>query len=158
METVVPGDLVSEPDNPARPMTGADLQRVIETDYRVFGADRGALLKWLFDESPGYAWVISNGGQVLGYTFGRKGFNCEQLGPVIAETQDIAKQLVVACLRNHRNRPFILDVLDHGPEWTCWLESTGFREQRPFMRMVRGENRRPGLPEKQFAILGPELG
>jgi hypothetical protein len=39
-----------------------------------------------------------------------------------------------------------------------WLESTGFRIERRFLRMRRGENVSPGIPERQFAIAGPEFG
>jgi hypothetical protein len=46
----------------------------------------------------------------------------------------------------------------HSAEWLQWLAAIGFIEQRPFTRMYRGVNRFPGVPEKQFAILGPEFG
>jgi hypothetical protein len=52
----------------------------------------------------------------------------------------------------------VIDASLHDGEWGQWLESTGFRAQRPFIRMFYGENSYPGLPEQQFAILGPEFG
>src|SRR5262249_61822 len=158
METVVSDLIKRDEDNSARPMTEEDLPLVFEMDHQVFGADRGVMLKWMFDGAPEYSRVIVRGGEIAGYTFGRRGFYFEHLGPVIAEDQDTAKQLVAACLSDQMGRSFILDGARHDREWTRWLESIGFREQRPFIRMFRGENLDPGLPEKQFAILGPEFG
>ncbi|MGH9768066.1 MAG: hypothetical protein ACREAB_11580 [Blastocatellia bacterium] len=139
-------------------MTEADLPQVFEMDHRVFGAGRDVMLKWMFDGAPEYSWVVVRDGEVAGYTFGRHGFNFEHLGPVVAENSAIARQLVSACLSDQTGRPFILDASPRDPDWARWLESIGFKQQRPFIRMFRGENRHPGLPEKQFAILGPEFG
>lgn len=158
METAVSGHIAREENNPARMMTEADWQDVFEMDKAVFGADRHMMLEWMFAGAPEYAWVITLDGEVTGYTFGRHGFNFEHLGPVIAEDRETAQRLVAACLNRQAGRSFILDASRHDAEWSRWLESIGFREQRPFIRMFRGENRYPGLPENQFAILGPEFG
>lgn len=158
METEV-GDLwLNENPNPARLMTEADLPGVLELDRAVFGADRRVTLAWILEGAPEYAWIITRGGRVAGYTFGRHGFSFEHLGPVIAEDQEIARRLVSACLSRQMGRRFILDATHQQRAWRLWLEAHGFREQRPFIRMFYGENRYPGLPEKQFAILGPEFG
>jgi GNAT superfamily N-acetyltransferase len=158
METVVSDRIALDENNAARPMTESDLPVVFEMDRQVFGADRRVMLEWMLAGAPEYAWMIERDRKVVGYTFGRHGFNFEHLGPVIAEDRKIAQQLVSACLSGQSGRPFILDASWSDPEWTRWLESIGFKEQRPFIRMFRGENRYPGLPEKQFAILGPEFG
>jgi GNAT superfamily N-acetyltransferase len=158
METVVSGDITRGDYNPARPMSEDDLPQVFEMDYQVFGADRGALLKWMYAGAPEYAWALVRDGEIAGYTFGRHGFKFEHLGPVIAQDRKTAQQLVTACLSDQVGRMFILDALLRDPEWARWLESIGFRRQRQFIRMFRGDNRYPGLPEKQFAILGPEFG
>ncbi|MCI0392432.1 MAG: GNAT family N-acetyltransferase [Acidobacteria bacterium] len=158
MEAVVSGRVTRDEDNPARLMTKADLPRVFEMDHQVFGADRDTMLKWMFGGAPEYSWVIVRDGEIAGYTFGRHGFNFEHLGPVIARDCETARRLVAACLSNQLGRPFLLDASRHDAEWARWLESIGFKEQRPFIRMFCGKNRYPGLPEKQYAILGPEFG
>ena len=158
METGASGLGLKDDNNPARLMTSADLPNVFELDYQVFGADRRLTLEWMFAGTPEYAWVITHKGQVVGYTFGRHGFAFEHLGPVVAQDQEVARQLVSACLSRHVGRPFILDASRREPDWLLWLQSLGFREQRPFIRMFHGDNPYPGLPEKQFAILGPEFG
>ncbi|MCG3161191.1 MAG: hypothetical protein JMDDDDMK_02314 [Acidobacteria bacterium] len=162
MEAVVASDSplfsLMQSGNPARPMTREDLPAVSVFDREVFGADRRVTLEWLLDGAPEYAWVVEELGQIIGYTFGRHGFNFEHLGPVIAEDQRIARQLVTACLSRQAGRRFILDASHHETDWRAWLESIGFGEQRPFIRMFYRNNPYPGLPPKQFGILGPEFG
>lgn len=158
MEAVVVSDGLMQSGNPARPMTREDLPAVAIFDREVFGADRRVTLGWLLDGAPEYAWVVEERGQIVGYTFGRRGFNFEHLGPVIAEDQRIARQLVAACLSRQSGRRFILDASHHETGWRAWLESIGFHEQRPFIRMFYRTNPFPGLPPKQFGILGPEFG
>lgn len=157
MEAVVTGFLPDE-SNSARQMTEADLAQVLELDRTVFGADRRLMLEWLFAGAPELAWVLPRGNNIAGYALGRHGFNFEHLGPVVAEDVQSARQLVLACLAEQSGKSFIVDAAHHEPEWLRWLESVGFKEQRPFIRMFRGKVVRPGTPEKQFAILGPEFG
>lgn len=156
METVVSGQGLME--SSARLLTAADWPAILEWDANVFGADRHTILEWLQKGAPEYAWVVEAQGQMTGYCFGRHGHAFEQLGPIIANDLSTAQHLVSACLREQMGSSFILDALHHNPAWLAWLEGIGFTEQRPFIRMYRGSNRYPGLPTKQFAILGPEFG
>jgi len=158
METVVSADFARIEKSSARRMTEADLPEVFKLDQKVFGADRSLILRWLFDAAPEYAWILPDGGGVEAFTFGRHGFSFEHIGPVIASDVESASQLAAACLARQSGKSFILDAACHDDEWLRWLELVGFREQRPFIRMYRGDDGIPGLPEKQFAILGPEFG
>jgi GNAT superfamily N-acetyltransferase len=158
METVVNAVAFPAKHNAARPMTEADLPQVGAMDAAIFGADRRAVLAWLLAGAPELAWVFPRAGRIAGYTFGRHGFNFVHLGPVVAEDTAAAQQLVTACLQQQAGRSLILDAPQHTPEWRSWLESVGFVEQRPFIRMFYGAIPYSGVPEKQFAILGPEFG
>jgi GNAT superfamily N-acetyltransferase len=158
METKRFDSPVKTEDNSARPMIESDLPQVLEIDREIFGADRGAMLAWMLEGAPEYAWVVERDNRIEGYTLGRHGYKFEHVGPVIAQDHGVALTLVKACLSRNAGRPFILDASRHSSEWKEELESLGFREQRPFIRMFHGVNLFPGLPEKQFAILGPEFG
>jgi GNAT superfamily N-acetyltransferase len=158
METVVSGAGLTLRRNPARPMTKDDLPAVAIFDRHVFGADRRLTLEWMFDGAPEYAWIIEQRGQIAGYMFGRRGFNFEHMGPVVAHDQQTARSLVSACLNHPAGKSFIIDASHCETGWRSWLESVGFREQRPFIRMFYRDNPYPGLPPKQFGILGPEFG
>jgi hypothetical protein len=77
---------------------------------------------------------------------------------VVARDEETARALVSACVRARGNLPFLLDAPEHSAQWSRWLESAGFRKERPFMRMFRGTAPNSGMPERQFAIAGPEFG
>ena len=141
-----------------RAMGAEDRARVMEWDRKVFGADRSPILWRYRDLAPEYAWVAERGGRLVGYSFGRHGFRWDQAGPIIAESREAAQALLAATLTRHPGRPFLVDSRLADPDWIVWLREIGFVEQRPYTRMYRGPNRFPGLPEAQFAILGPELG
>jgi GNAT superfamily N-acetyltransferase len=142
----------------ALPLQKNDLNGLAEFDCKIFGADRRALLKWMFEGKPQYAFIVKKENELQGYCMGRQGHNFTHIGPVVAKNFAVAKDLVTAALNNNPNHSIILDVLHFDPEWMNWLTSIGFTEQRPLIRMCRGSNRFPGVPEKQFAILGPEFG
>lgn len=142
----------------ARVVQKDDLPELIKFDKKIFGAERKLLLEWMFNGAPEFAFIIKEYGDVAGYCLGRPGFNFNHIGPVVAKRTDIARSLVAAALQNSIGQAVILDVLQHDRDWIVWLESIGFIEQRNFIRMYRGPNLFPGMPKKQFAILGPEFG
>jgi GNAT superfamily N-acetyltransferase len=140
-----------------RPMTADDLSRVADWDRDVFGASRRPLLEWLFAGAPDYARIAERPEGIAGYTLGRHGHSFEQLGPLVARSGDVAVALASACLNRHAGRPFVVDAMQHAPDWPRWLASIGFTEQRTFSRMARPLERF-GVAELQFASAGPELG
>ncbi len=142
----------------AQPMCEAHLTEIGALDQMVFGADRCALLGWLLAGEPELAWVVGRDEKLVGYAFGRRGFNFIHLGPLVGLDEDAVRQLVTAALGEYRDEPVILDVPQQQRSWLDWLAALGFHEQRPFIRMFRGEHRYPGQQENQFAILGPEFG
>ena len=145
-------------DVPARPLRDDDWSRVFEFDESVFGADRMGMLTWLARGEPEYAWVAQGAQGIDGFLLGRHGHSFEHLGPVIATSVDVVRQLVVACVARHPARAFIIDVPDRHATWQAWLKEIGFEEQRPFMRMFRGDHQYRGRPEHMFASVGPEFG
>jgi len=142
----------------ARRADAGDLPAIARLDSEVFGADRGFLLEWLLEGAPEYAWVCGDGSAVTGYLFGRHGFNYEHLGPLVAQTPELARALLSASLAQLAGRNVILDAPRSAPTWLDWLGSLGFVEQRPFIRMYKGSLDFPGIPDLQYAILGPEFG
>lgn len=140
-----------------RRMTEQDLPAIFARDHGTFGADREPLLRSLFARSPEYAWV-ADGPEIQGYCFGRPGFLYEQLGPIIAENETVARDLLSQCLAQKTSYRLGVDAPQHSSSWLWWLKSAGFAEERSFMRMYRGDNRYPGRPDCVFATVGPEFG
>jgi GNAT superfamily N-acetyltransferase len=156
--TLAPDRFGPQSEN-VRPMTDGDLTKAFARDHEVFGADRSKLLASFYDRARDLAWTVRRGDALLGYCFGRPGYLYQQLGPVVAEDANVARDLVVRCLsRQPIGTVVAVDVPRLKSGWTTWLESVGFAIERPFLRMRRGENESPGQPEHQFAISGPEFG
>ncbi len=141
----------------ARPMGEDDLPVISRLDSEAFGADRSFLLRWLWEGAPEYAWAVEGSRGIEGYVLGRHGFNFEQLGPLLARSDDVARALVFSGIGATAGKRVIIDARDD-PGWLSSLSALGFREQRPFIRMYRGEEARPARPEAQWAFLGPEFG
>ncbi len=141
-----------------RSIAAGDLSAVFPWDHQVFGADRKHLLEWAFQQAPEYAWIVEEEGNLRGYCFGRHGHHFEQVGPVVADSSEIAILLLSSALSARPDCSFIVDVPCRHGQLRNWLKEIGFADQRPFTRMFLGENRFPGNPENLFAIFGPEFG
>ncbi len=142
----------------ARAIQKEDLPGLIEFDSKIFGANRSSLLLWMSEKAPEFSFLIEEKNKIKGYSMGRYGNDFIHIGPIIAESSSIAKELLFAALSKCAGSPVIMDVLHFEPEWIAWLKEIGFTEQRSFIRMFRGTNRFRGIPENQFAIIGPEFG
>lgn len=143
------------PGGSAEKITDDTLGDINVKDETVFGAPRIFLLTELLRSFSALCRYSKNGGS-LSYCFGRNGYRYTQIGPVVADHLEDAIAVTSAVLNNITGS-VIMDVHDGSP-FQGWLSSIGFTEQRKLIRMFKGSNSFPGLPEKQFAILGPELG
>ena len=142
----------------AQPLKEMQLEKLYAYDREIFGADRSALLNWQWKGAPHYAFSYMANETLKGYCLGRRGYNYDQIGPVVADSQEIAKDLLTAALRQCEGKSIILDTLHFDKDWVNWIEELGFAEQRPFTRMFRGTNAFRNIPQKQWAIMGPEFG
>lgn len=144
-----------------RPLKPGDLRLVAELDRRVFGGDRHAVLEWAAAQAPKYAQVVP-GEEGLQYCLGRPGRLFDQIGPLVAADEDVARALLSAALAAAGSHAIVLDAFDAHAGFAAWLREAGFRAERPLFRMVR-----PGTPDirlqrgdtpVEFAIFGPEFG
>jgi GNAT superfamily N-acetyltransferase len=138
-------------------LEASDLECVLTRDREVFGADRSRALRWALGAAPDLACVVRAAGRVRGYCFGRHGDHSDQVGPVVADDAALARALVLACLSRSRSRPLVLDARVE-PAWLLTLGELGFREQRSFTRMYRGDARPEARPGHEPVVFGPELG
>jgi GNAT superfamily N-acetyltransferase len=151
---------LSNPPNErdGEPLTRAALADVCALDREVFGAPRADLINWMLEGAPEYGFMIRRDGRVRGYVLGRNGYAFDHLGPIVADDPLVAVELTRMCLAHHPGRPFVIDSASEAPEWQQFLDETGFREQRPYIRMFRGGRGASGIRREEFAILGPEFG
>ncbi|MDP1993471.1 MAG: GNAT family N-acetyltransferase [Syntrophales bacterium] len=128
-------------------------------DAPVFGADRSRVLRHLAVESvvhPGVAFDSS--GEIRGYIMVRRGSNRHYIGPWVADHADVARCLWRWALSRIPGEPFFVDVCLANPDVDSVVPKGLFPVQRQIFRMVSGENRYPGCPQRVFGIAGTELG
>lgn len=152
--------LVAEPPPGirVRPLADNDMDSVTAFDAPAFAGDRSALLRHLLDRQPGRAFGAWRDGRLCGYVLARDGRKWTQIGPVIAETPDIAMALLAAASRAADTTPLLIDAMDYQTGVVEWLKAGGFVFQRPYIRMLYGTDRPVDLTERVFAPAGPELG
>lgn len=133
-----------------------DWNAVLALDARAFGCARAELLEGLRARSSGFACVAPGEGRVRGYLLGRDGRSATQLGPIVAEDEDIAAALF-AYAAARIGGPILLDAPDRHRGFARALAERGFSVERPYTRMALG--REPfGDESRMIAIAGPELG
>lgn len=134
-----------------RMLEASDWPWISELDTVAFGANRAPLLRALAARLPEAALVVPGEGFLLG----RDGRQASQLGPLVARNETAARALLVRALQRVAP-PVFLDVA--ADALRLWLHAGGFREQRPFARMVKGAAAAPGRRSLAFVVAGPELG
>jgi GNAT superfamily N-acetyltransferase len=140
-----------------RPLDPADWPQIIAYDAAIFGADRGALLRRLAGRLPQAVLIAERQGRLAGFLLGRDGRVMNQLGPLVAESDQVARALLArACAAVAL--PLAVDVPDRHAGLGGWLLTLGFTAERPLTRMVYGTSAAFDDPTRLFAIAGPEFG
>jgi ribosomal protein S18 acetylase RimI-like enzyme len=134
------------------------IDAVLSLDREIFGADRSQLLRSLAEEAPEFALAARRNGAIVGYTFARHGALADQLGPWMANNEDVAAELLDEFLRRSGRELLFVDCMLNNPWALGLVKARGFEFSRPLTRMFRGTNKYPGQPELLCASLGPEFG
>jgi ribosomal protein S18 acetylase RimI-like enzyme len=129
-----------------------DLHKLIEADALAFGSQRGFLLEDFLARPGTLAWTCDGGYLVM-----RDGHRAMQIGPLVASSSEAARVLLATAIASARGRMF-LDLFTSWPDLAALLESSGFKRQRPFIRMALGRTTLPGEPEHLAVAAGPEFG
>src|SRR5712664_1018084 len=78
-----------------RPVTAADLPKLALYDRPLSGMERPAILAHLATRQPGLAWIAeTTSGKLMGFVLGREGRAATSIGPVVADTEEIALALI----------------------------------------------------------------
>jgi hypothetical protein len=147
-----------------RPVTMAAMTGILSCDRVVFGGERSAVLEWMAEQGPQYAFAGGNENDPPSYCFGRRGRLFDQIGPVVARDDDAATMLASAATVAAGDRPTVIDAFDARTSFRAWLREAGFEPQRPLFRMrrppsqaARAETTRSQPAVHELAILGPEF-
>ncbi len=136
-----------------------DLEKVVEYDAPIFGANRAALLRALLRDSHGNCGVYHGPeGEVLGYVMCRPGSHAYQIGPLLAQTEPVAEALLSWALSRLDGEPVFFDVPEKNWAFLKKVEALGFGLQREFIRMYLGADACSGDPSRVYMTSGPEKG
>jgi GNAT superfamily N-acetyltransferase len=139
---IAPGSLPAREDEGPRAERVDDIDELMTLDRSVFGGDRAALLRAIWEiESPEIHMIREADGPA-GYLFARD----RLLGPGCARTSAIAERLVRAALsgRGNRSDEGLRMLVPMECEFTSTLAKLGFREERRLTHMRLGELGLPG--------------
>lgn len=141
-----------------RSLVPADLPALIRFDAARSAMRREAVLAFLLRQAPGLAFAAELEGELVGYVLARPGRIAFQIGPVLADDEEIAAALIGRALSELRG-PVILDVPEAHRRLRAWLDVRGAIRERGYFRMIL-DDPVPGLanPGAVFALAGPELG
>jgi len=129
-----------------------DVHKLIEADALAFGSQRRFLLEDFLARPGTAAWTYDGGSLVM-----RQGYRATQIGPLVASSGDAARVLLATAVANASGRVFV-DLFTTWPDLTALLEASGFRRQRPFIRMALDRATLPGDPQRLAVAAGPEFG
>jgi GNAT superfamily N-acetyltransferase len=153
-----PAPVGMQPAVHCHPLSQESLPAIQAYDHPVFGADRTGILCAFQRNAPSLALFAEYNQEIKGFCLGRIGQDAIQIGPVIADCLEIARDLLLSALQACAHQQVILDNTQQHPGWSQLLHALGFVEQRPFIRMHLGEFILPEHHARQFAIAGPEIG
>ena len=129
-------------------------ETLIALDRSAGGVDRTLLLRSFLGRPATRAWLAPRRD---GFALRRAGRRAAQVGPIVAEDDADALELLAAALDGSAGRIFI-DVPVHRASIADELARRGFVRQRPFVRMALGDVRASAARERVFALAGPEFG
>jgi ribosomal protein S18 acetylase RimI-like enzyme len=139
-------------DRAADRLAPDDLHKLIEADALAFGSQRRFLLEDFLARPGTLAWAYDGGYLVM-----REGHRAAQIGPLVASSSQAPRVLLATAIAAARGRVF-LDLFTSWPDLAALLESSGFKRQRPFIRMALDRATLPGDLARLAIAAGPEFG
>lgn len=135
-----------------------DIYKLVAMDKIIFGAERADLMDYLLNNNKDIGFQIKQNNQLKGFVLGREGSNYLQIGPLIADSLQIAKWLLSIVFSKVKQQSLVIDVLNDKNGLKDWLLIKNFKKERSFTRMYLKTNDYAGKKENLFLISGPELG
>lgn len=147
----------SESSITVEPISDAAWDELCRYDAAIFGADRSHVLRGMRGRLPEAEYCVWRGGHIAGFLLGRRGRRAAQIGPLVAESDDIARALLSQALEA-LSPPVYIDVIDDKVATARWLAAAGFVAERPLTRMLYKRSRGFQDVAPAYAVVGPEFG
>ena len=140
------------------PLSSLPFEAIAAYDRPFFPADRSGFIRSWIEQPQCRALGILHDGVLAGYGVIRRCRSGCKIGPLFADTPDLAESLFVA-LRAHAapGEPIFLDVPEVNPAAVALCERHGMTVSFETARMYRGEI--PALPlQRLFGVTSFEIG
>jgi hypothetical protein len=139
------------------PIAGVDFNKLVRYDHEVFLFPRVEFLRrWLF-QADSFGYYLENEDTVLGYGILRKCVTGYKVGPLFADNEAIAVEILEALLSNIPGQFFYLDIPEPNTEAIKIAEQFNMQKVFETARMYSKEI--PNVPlHKVFGITSFELG
>lgn len=151
-------ELISSSQGLCRSFRSSDLVHVTDMDQHVHGHRRSHLLScWTQDSPTRTSLVAESGGSLRGFGAIRQCLHGHKVGPLIADSNDTALQLVSALVRSSGATDLILDVPEPNMRASELARSMGLLPSFETARMYRGSTPDYQL-DKLYGVTSFELG
>lgn len=125
-----------------------DAESAVQVDRRFSGCDRGRMLRARCREASAKFLLPGSG---CGFGLASAQGEGTLIGPILAETEQGARQLARALLASATG-PVRIDVPSEQVEFRGWLATLGLREMAERVEMGRGAQRLPWQVAQRFAL------
>ena len=141
-----------------RPVGPEDLETIAAYDRRIFPAERPAFLRaWLDSSSSRQSEAFFDERGLRGYGSIRRCVEGWKIGPLFADTPEIAEALVATLVTPAASDPIAIDIPEPNAAARALAQRLGFTPTFETARMYRGTP--PRLPlERVFGVTSLELG
>jgi GNAT superfamily N-acetyltransferase len=139
------------------PISDAAWPGLCAYDRTAFGADRSEVLARLRGRLPEAEFCVWRGGHIAGFLMGRMGRRAAQIGPLVADNEEIACALLAQALET-LSPPVYIDFIDDKPQTARFLATAGFAPERPLTRMLLNRSTAFQDVSQSYAVMGPEFG
>lgn len=133
------------------------LDRLVNFDARFFGVPRLEFLRRWISPEGGLGLASISRGEILGIGVARPCLRGFKIGPLFAESAEIADEIFCSLSGHAAGEPIFLDIPEVNPDARALAARHGLKEVFGCARMVRGPV--PDLPWRQiFGVTTFELG
>ena len=138
-------------------ITGVDFNKLLEYDSQVFLFPRPVFLSYWISRADSFGYYLEHEGTILGYGILRKCFTGYRIGPLFADDEIIAREIVEALLSNIPGELYYLDIPEPNTASLKIVHQYNMQKVFETARMYTKEI--PNVPlHKVFGITSFELG
>lgn len=139
------------------PLKTVPFQELVDYDRQLFPAQRAKFLQNWLNLPESAAWGVLENGHLVGYGVIRPSESGYRIGPLFANNEEIAEEILQALLTKSINAPVFIDIPDINPQAIALVQRHKMQPGFETARMYTKET--PDLPMNRiFGVTSLELG